>query len=510
MKNIKTIFIKTVSCFFILLFVYASVSKLLDFENFQVQIAQSPLLSAYADSISYGVIIIELVIAGLLSLNTSRIFGLFASFSMMIAFSVYIYLILYYSEFIPCSCGGILENMGWKTHLIFNIATCILAGLAIFMTKDSDIKSNAFKKVAFRLSFMVGTGILSAAVVIYLFYSSEYIIKKENNFTRRFLNHPIIQENVLDLGVDSYYFAGINGDSIYLGNTTSPFQILKLDQSLTATKQIMIIPEGHLRFKSLTYQIFGKKLYGFDGSIPIIYKGSIADSAIRLKTISFEDAFFSQLLVVDSLHFAIRTKEGQNTNNVLGLLTLSGGSKVKLNKNILLSETQNNFDTDGKILFDPHINELYYIYFYRNQIMKINHNLDLTGTMKTIDTTSVSKVETVKLKDGTIKISKPTHVINQSTTLYKGLIFNRSGLKGKYERNESWKSSSIIDVYKINHSQYWGSFYVQHRGGKSLSHMLVTDQYLFALVGNDLIRYKLRKPLTDGMNGDKPKNHKTE
>lgn len=508
MKNFSLIIPTIVSYFFILLFVYASISKLLDFENFQVQIAQSPLLSAYADSISYGVIIIELVIAGLLSLNTSRIFGLFASFSMMIAFSVYIYLILYYSEFIPCSCGGILENMGWKTHLIFNIATCILAGLAIFMIKDSDIKSNAFKKVAFRLSFMAGTGILSAVVVIYLFYSSEYIIKKENNFTRRFLNHPIIQENVLDLGVDSYYFAGINGDSIYLGNTTSPFQILKLDKSLTATKQIMIIPEGHFRFKSLTYQIFGKKLYGFDGSIPIIYKGSISDSAIRLKTISFEDAFFSQIHILDSLHFAIRTQENQSTNNVLGLLNLNDEPKVKLNKNILSSK--NNFDADGKILADQDVNELYYIYFYRNQILKINNKLNLVGIINTIDTTSISKVETVKLKDGAIKISKPTQVINQSTTLHHGLIFNRSGLKGKYERNESWKSSSIIDVYKINPSQYWGSFYVQHRGGKSLSHMLVTDRYLFALVGNDLIRYKLRKPLTDGMNGVKPKNHKTE
>ncbi|MCS3869471.1 hypothetical protein J3D55_002387 [Chryseobacterium ginsenosidimutans] len=197
-------------------------------------------------------------------------------------------------------------------------------------------------------------------------------------------------------------------------------------------------------------------------------------------------------------------------NNVLGLLTIQDGPEVKLNKNILSSKSQNNFDTDGKLLFDHNLNELYYIYFYRNQIVRMNSDLDLIGTVKTIDTTSVSPIETVKLKDGTIKMSKPSQVVNQSTTLHNGLIFNRSGLMGKHEFRESWKSSSIIDVYKINPYQYWGSFYVQHRGGKSLSHMLVTDQYFFALVGNDLIRYKIRKPLTDGMNGGKPKNHKTE
>ena len=53
------------SFFFILLFIYAAASKMLDFENFQVQLAQSPLLSAYAGFISYGVIGIEIGIAAL-------------------------------------------------------------------------------------------------------------------------------------------------------------------------------------------------------------------------------------------------------------------------------------------------------------------------------------------------------------------------------------------------------------------------------------------------------------
>jgi len=510
MKNFQSIFIKAVSYFFILLFMYASVSKMLDFENFQVQIAQSPLLSAYAGSISYSVIISELIIALLLCIRKSRLLGLLASFGIMIAFTVYIYLILYYSEFVPCSCGGILENMGWITHLIFNIITVILAGSAIILSSNSIKNSEMIRSLSVRIWFMAGSFLSGAGIVIYLFYSSEYIIKKENNFTRRFLNHPILQEYFIDLGIDSYYFAGVSGDFIYLANKTSPFQILKIDLELTSSQLMSIVPEGNFTFKSISYEIFAKEIFAFDGSVPVIYKAPITDSIITLKTISLKDAFFSQMVTVDSVNFALRTRTESSTDNVLGLLNLNSEPKVRINKNILSAKTQNIFDTDGKLLFDKSSKELYYIFFYRNQILKINKSLNLIETMKTIDTTSVSNIETIKLKDGTIKMSRPPQVNNLSTTIHKGLIFNKSGLMGKYEPKESWKSSSIIDIYKVNTTQYWGSFYVQHRGGKSLSHMLVTDHYLFALVGNDLIRYKLRQPITGGMNGVMPKNHKKE
>jgi len=46
----------TIAYLFILLFVYASASKLLDFETFRIQLAQSPLLSAYAGIIAWVVL----------------------------------------------------------------------------------------------------------------------------------------------------------------------------------------------------------------------------------------------------------------------------------------------------------------------------------------------------------------------------------------------------------------------------------------------------------------------
>ena len=211
MRHIKTVVITVITYAFVLLFTYAAVSKLLDFENFRVQLAQSPLLSAYAGMVSYGVIALELLISLLLLIPQTRKAALYASFVLMVAFTVYIYLILNYSDFVPCSCGGILEKLGWKEHLVFNIIMVGLACIALFWVK----KERAALTTA---AYLLAGAAISSAVMVALFLSSEYIIKKENNFTRRFLPHPISNETAISLKAASFYFAGNHGDTLFLGN----------------------------------------------------------------------------------------------------------------------------------------------------------------------------------------------------------------------------------------------------------------------------------------------------
>jgi hypothetical protein len=116
--------------------VYAATSKILDFENFKIQLGQSPLLSSYADWITIIVPLSEFFIAFLLLIPKFRFIGLFASYFLMVLFTAYIYIILNYSAFIPCSCGGILEKMTWNQHLVFNIIFIVFAIVAILLTTE--------------------------------------------------------------------------------------------------------------------------------------------------------------------------------------------------------------------------------------------------------------------------------------------------------------------------------------------------------------------------------------
>ncbi len=120
----------------ILLFCYASISKLLDFEQFRIQLGQSPMLSAFADYLTVGVPSLELFIVALLSIPRLELIGFYGFYSLMVMFTTYIILILNFASYVPCSCGGVLQNMNWNDHLLFNLSLVLLAILVIFSYRN--------------------------------------------------------------------------------------------------------------------------------------------------------------------------------------------------------------------------------------------------------------------------------------------------------------------------------------------------------------------------------------
>jgi hypothetical protein len=145
----RSMIIEIICALFIILFVYAALTKLLDYEKFRVQIGQSPLLTAFAGWIAWMVPIAEILIAIMLVFIRLRLIGLYAAFSLMVMFTTYIICILTLSLYIPCSCGGVLEKLGWKEHLIFNIAFIILAAAAVLISyrKEKSIAQIVTAKV---------------------------------------------------------------------------------------------------------------------------------------------------------------------------------------------------------------------------------------------------------------------------------------------------------------------------------------------------------------------------
>jgi len=132
-NHLKKYTVTAIAYLYAMLFTYAAFSKLFDFENFRVQLGQSPLLSAFASWIAFVVPISEFVIAYLVVSIRHRFVGLFCCYVLMAMFTAYIYIILNYSAFVPCSCGGILEKMTWNQHLIFNLAFLFLAFIGILI-----------------------------------------------------------------------------------------------------------------------------------------------------------------------------------------------------------------------------------------------------------------------------------------------------------------------------------------------------------------------------------------
>lgn len=134
----KKILLEIICMLFVILFVYAAASKLLVFDEFKIQIGQSPVLTAYAGWVAWTVPFIEIVTSLMLVIPKFRLLGLYASFMLMVMFTAYIFIILNFSDDIPCSCGGVLEQLGWTEHLIFNIVFIGLAFIGIMIQSDQN------------------------------------------------------------------------------------------------------------------------------------------------------------------------------------------------------------------------------------------------------------------------------------------------------------------------------------------------------------------------------------
>lgn len=491
----------TVSYFFVLLFCYAAFSKILDFENFQVQIGQSPLLSAYAGFISYAVIIVELVIVLFLIFTKTQILGLYASTALMSAFTIYIYLILYYSEFVPCSCGGILEKLGWTEHLIFNIVCVILGVISVYISEK--LKTKSHKKTTI---ILISSNLLSCALVVTLFLNSEYIIKKENNFTRRFLMHPLLKNNTIDIIQKDYYFAGFSDEKIYLGDRNLPQNLISFDTALAKADQLRIqIDVKKHAYKKLEIKVREGNYYIYDGTVPIIMRAKIGNP--NTTTISYHDAFFTQLELLNEHTFAIRTQSSKTKQFLLGKIDIeeSGRNKVKLFKDLLQKQNDGVFDSDGYLSFDNTNNTLSYIYTYRNQFLIMDSLLHLQRKSSTIDTIKTAHLITQTLSNGSHKIKNIPIKVNGRTTSYGGLLFNPSELRGRNESVKKWKNNTVIDVYKTTANEYVGSLYIEKINNKRVTDFMVTEKHLFALIGNNLVRYQLTNSLTKYFNTEKPK-----
>lgn len=118
----------------IFLFLYASINKISDIGKFQYELGKSPLVPfGYNKLISYITILLEIGICILLSYKRFRKTGLLLSFSLLLFFTVYIFYLLNFSYFIPCSCGGILNDLSWEWHIVFNASFTSLALLSYIL-----------------------------------------------------------------------------------------------------------------------------------------------------------------------------------------------------------------------------------------------------------------------------------------------------------------------------------------------------------------------------------------
>jgi putative oxidoreductase len=124
----RSVFNLVAAAMLIILFVYTAASKLMDIKEFKGSINNQPFDNRFTILFLIGLPFFEFLATAFLFFAKTQLYGFILSALMMTVFTGYIALILlgFYSR-IPCSCGGVIKQLTWTQHLLFNLFFLILA-----------------------------------------------------------------------------------------------------------------------------------------------------------------------------------------------------------------------------------------------------------------------------------------------------------------------------------------------------------------------------------------------
>src|SRR5690606_33812849 len=116
--------------------------------------------------------------------------------------------------------------------------------------------------------------------------------------------------------------------------------------------------------------------------------------------------------------FLFRSQRASTGEHVLGRLQIKDSTTFELYDDALQKQIDGVFDTDGQLVTDLKNNQRIYTYYYRNQYLVYQPQSTQFTQGKTIDTTTVAKIQVTELADRTRKIGAPPQKINANTSAY--------------------------------------------------------------------------------------------
>jgi uncharacterized membrane protein YphA (DoxX/SURF4 family) len=132
----KTTVLEIIIFFYAILFFYTGISKLMEYSVFKEQLGESPVLAPLASLIAATLPWLEFLVVIMLIIPRWRLKGLYITLTMMTGFTIYVIALLAFRDKLPCSCGGIISNLSWTQHVIFNTTFILLAIWGIIIQKQ--------------------------------------------------------------------------------------------------------------------------------------------------------------------------------------------------------------------------------------------------------------------------------------------------------------------------------------------------------------------------------------
>ncbi len=343
--------------------------------------------------------------------------------------------------------------------------------------------------------FITGCFLLAISVIsiVYFFVFKETLY--HGGFQRNFRSDFLSDRKIANIGFNSYYIAGLTRSRIYLGNVTAPTHLLSLSHNLDNTDTIRLaFPKGSkLARPRLMIYIDSINIYGWENVTPSVLTGRMTDRSLEYYTLEPRH-LFSTPVILSPATLVVKSYDSLVGRSVFSKIRLDGSAEDK-KADVLETQIDGYFCTDGFLTGDSKNVRMAYIYYYRNQFVCLDSNLNLLYSSHTIDTVSTAHIKVSGLAaDNSQRLSSPPMMVNRRGAMNSDWIFIQSGLKSDNEDLNQFGSSSVIDVYSAGKGKYQFSFYIPDIDGQKILYFNFNERMLFVIIDHYLVTYRIKHP----------------
>lgn len=333
---------------------------------------------------------------------------------------------------------------------------------------------------------------LAGLFILVFLYASSPIAKEisPGGFNRVFVSPALTEKGGMDLKFNSFYFAGNTKEKLYLGNLTAPLHLLVTNLTLTDSQHVNLKIDLDSIKSPRSFKLLVDSPYFFlsHGGIPEMRRGQI-DSWEAFSVPSSTTDYFADAVPLGKNSFAMRSYSPINEG--FELAKKSSKEAFRYNNDLLEKQIDGLFCVEGQLHFNKALNQIVYLYNYRNEFIVADTNLVLNYRGHTIDTLSKVKIRVAQVETNRKMLASPPMRVNGKSVVYQNNLYVQSSILADNEDREKFSTASVIDTYDLATGHYKYSFYIPNHYNEKASDFRFIDKHLAVIYGQYLVIYRL-------------------
>src|SRR5690606_3253437 len=135
-----------------------------------------------------------------------------------------------------------------------------------------------------------------------------------------------------------------------------------------------------------------------------IFRGDLSDFKTELYWKgNNNNVLISQTEVISPTNFMFRGIDQINNQNIIGKIDLEKQDNITISNQLIQKQKDGIFDTDGMLRYNSDKNQIIYTYYYRNEFITADSNLNLDYQGRTIDTVKNAVIKIASTNSGQVR-----------------------------------------------------------------------------------------------------------